>query len=106
MSTHKDNAILYSAEKALKLTGNYFKPLLVSHLKRKFNSGLDIILTQPGKFHDSVAELFGEYTARLLENLIVEIILKGPPPEKSIHDFSRFIQQVRNGEVEISANDR
>ena len=103
MSDYDVNRLIVKAtEKALGLTGEYFKVLLKFHLRNKYSSDIDVVSTNPEKFHKAVSELLGESSARLLESLIIDILIDGPPiSEQHMQDFSTFIKRIKNGEVKI-----
>jgi len=91
-----------ATERALELVGGHFKTLLTLCLKDKYDVGLEVVFTDPEMFHKAVSELFGECSSKLLEDRIIELILKRPPTaEQEAEDFPTFIRRIKNGTVKL-----
>ncbi|NJE04650.1 DUF3227 domain-containing protein [Thermococcus sp. M36] len=60
-------AVVYSVEKA----NPTLKNLLELHLKSTTGQGFELAYNNPTLFKESVAKLFGEYSSRLLEMIII-----------------------------------
>ncbi len=60
-------AVIHSVEKA----NPTLKNLLELHLKGTTGQGFELAYNDPKAFKDAVSRLFGEYSARLLEMLII-----------------------------------
>lgn len=82
-------------EAALQLIGSNYKTLLTLHLRTKYHSGLEMVATRPHEFHEAVSTLFGEYSAKLLEGLIMEGMAKeiGTRFEET-KDFQQFMRKM------------
>jgi hypothetical protein len=98
-----ERTITAAAERALEISGNYFKDFVGFHLKSRFGMGLEIVTMEPEKFHEALSTLVGEYSTKVLENLIVQILLKGPSPVNvSETSFGQIIGKIKNRELRIS----
>lgn len=87
--------LIKATEDALELIGDQYKTLLILHLKTKHHSGLEMVSSEQGEFHRAVSELFGEYSAKILEDLIMECMTKDPSVKvQKAKDFSDFIKKV------------
>ncbi len=73
------------------------------HLKNKCGTGLETVALEPEKFHEAISDLVGEYSARILENLILQILLTGmSPPTSDGQYFVQTIGRIKKGELKIA----
>jgi len=73
------------------------------HLKSRFGIGLEIAAIEPEKFHEGLSDLVGEYSTKILENLIVQILLTGPSPVKANEaNFAQIIGKIKNCELKVA----
>lgn len=87
----------------MKVSGSYFKDLVAFHLKSRFGIGLEIAAIEPEKFHEGLSDLVGEYSTKILENLIVQILLTGPSPVKANEaNFAQIIGKIKNCELKVA----
>jgi hypothetical protein len=95
--------ITAATEKALEVSGVYFKDLVAFHLKNKYEAGFEIVALDPGKFHDAIFDLVGEFSTRILETLIIQSLL-GAPMSANHHaaSFIQIIQKIRSGELKMA----
>lgn len=96
--------VLLAAEKSLARAGPHFKALLVFYLNDRHNVGLDVVYDDPLIFHESITDLFGIYSSRLLESLIEDIIRDRSDIQTSDVDFESFIERVKNGKIKVAMN--
>lgn len=99
-------AIILATEKSLVRAGPHFKALLVFYLKDRHNVGLDIVYDDPRIFHESITDLFGIYSSRLLESLIEDIIRDRSNTQTSDVDFKSFIERVKSGKIKVAINSK
>lgn len=95
-------AIILATEKSLERAGPHFKALLIFYLNDRHNVGLDIVYDDPRIFHESITDLFGIYSSRLLESLIEDIIRDRSKMQTSDVDFKSFIESVKNGKIKVA----
>ena len=102
-SSEIDGAITAATEKALEVSGSYFKDLMTFHLKNKCGTGLETVALEPEKFHKAISSVIGEYSTRILENLILQMLLTGiSPPTFDGQVFPQTIRKIQKGELKIS----
>lgn len=96
-----DRQIVAAAERALELAGGYFKDLVLISLKHQHNSGLEVVASDPEKFHATVIALMGGYSATLLETVIFDVLKRGDSinklPETGFADGIRRIRESAAG---------
>jgi len=87
----------------LKVSGSYFKDLVAFHLKSRFGIGLEIAAIEPEKFHEGLSDLVGEYSSKILENLIVQILVTRPSPVKvNETSFAQVVGKIKNRHLKIA----
>jgi hypothetical protein len=99
-------AIISATEKSLERAGPHFKALLIFYLKDRHNVGLDAVFDNPHIFHESITDLFGIYSSRLLESLIEDIIRNRSNTQTSDVDFKSFIERVKNGKIKVAMDSK
>jgi NitrOD domain-containing protein len=99
-------AIILATEKSLTRAGPHFKALLVFYLKDRHNVGLDVVYDDPRIFHESITDLFGIYSSRLLESLIEDIIRDRANTQTPDIDFKSFIERVKSGKINVAINSK
>ncbi len=73
------------------------------HLKNKCGTGLETVALEPEKFHSAISDLVGEYSTRILENLILQILVTGVNPATSDGQyFAQTIRRIKKGELKIA----
>jgi hypothetical protein len=99
-------AVISATEKSLMRAGPHFRALLIFYLKDRHNVGLDIVYDDPHIFHESITDLFGIYSSRLLESLIEDIIRNRSKTQTSDVDFKSFIERVKNGKIKVAVDSK
>ncbi len=85
--------------KAIKVASKKANPglekLLEVHLHNVEGKGLEIAYEDPKKFKESVSKLFGEYSCRLLELLVIQEIKRELGIEEEINSLEDAVEIVR-----------
>jgi len=63
--------IITAVRRACEKTNPAFEGVLETHLQRTAGKGLELAYENPRKFKESLKSLFGEYSARFFEMLII-----------------------------------
>jgi hypothetical protein len=71
-----ERLVVEAVRNATKRANPALEKLLEVHLQTTANAGFELAFKDPQKFKDSINKLFGEYSGRLLEMLIVDEIKK------------------------------
>jgi|Deesub1362A_J573_1020465.scaffolds.fasta_scaffold06629_1 hypothetical protein len=75
MESLKD-VIVAAVRKAANKTNPAFEEVLETHLKRNLGAGFEIAYEDPKKFKESLRDLFGEYSSRFFEILVVNEVIE------------------------------
>jgi hypothetical protein len=84
-------AVVYSVEKA----NPTLKSLLELHLKTTTGQGFELAYNDPGRFKDAVSKLFGEYSARLLEMLIISYFKEKAGLSEDVNSLEELVEYVK-----------
>ena len=72
MISNPEELMIKAVKNATKKANPALEKLLEVHLKMNANVGFELAYNDPKKFKELINKLFGEYSGRLLEMLIVE----------------------------------
>lgn len=93
---NKDGEILVKAiSAALREVAPGLESVLEAHLKATLNKGLEVAYENPKEFKDAVSRLFGEYSARLLEMVIISKLKGRLGTEREINSLEELVDQIR-----------
>ena len=90
-----EDVVVKAIKNASKRTNPGLEKLLEVHLKSTEGKGFEIAYEDPAKFKSSVVKLFGEYSGRLLELLIVQELKKILGVEEEIDSLEEAIDVVK-----------
>jgi hypothetical protein len=92
---NKGGEILVKAiSAALREVAPGLESVLEAHLKATLNKGLEVAYENPKEFKDAVSRLFGEYSARLLEMVIISKLKGRLGTEREINTLVPTICEV------------
>ncbi|ASJ16490.1 hypothetical protein A3L04_05075 [Thermococcus chitonophagus] len=73
------------------------KAVLETHLRVSLGEGLEVAYSDPKKFKEAVAKLFGEYSSRLLEMVVIDQVkdvLGGSEPPNTLEELVEILKEV------------
>ncbi|AFK22972.1 NitrOD5 domain-containing protein [Pyrococcus sp. ST04] len=73
------------------------KAVLETHLKVSLGKGLEVAYSNPKEFKSAVAKLFGEYSARLLEMVVIDQVkdvLGGSEPPETLEELVEILKEI------------
>lgn len=84
-------AVVYSVERA----NPTLKSLLELHLKNTTGQGFELAYNNPTRFKEAVSKLFGEYSARLLEMLVISYFKEKVGLREELTTLEELVEYVR-----------
>lgn len=81
---------------ALKDVAPGLEAVLEAHLKATMNKGLEVAYENPIEFKDAVSKLFGEYSARLLEMVIINKLKNQIGEGVEINSLEELVREIKN----------
>ncbi len=90
-----EDIIVRAVRNASKKANPGLEKLLEVHLQNTTGKGLELACEDPKKFKESVAKLFGEYSSRLLELLVVQEIKKELEISENIDSLEEAVDIVK-----------
>ncbi|WP_457753258.1 NitrOD5 domain-containing protein [Thermococcus sp.] len=94
MSSAEDiivRAVTYAVEKA----NPTLKNLLEFHLKNTTGKGYELAYEDPKRFKEAVSKLFGEYSERLLEMLIISYFREKVRLKENIENLEDLVEYAK-----------
>ena len=70
--------------------------VLEAHLKATLNKGFELAYENPKEFKTAVSKLFGEYSARLLEMVIINRLKGSLGEEGEINSLEEVVERIHN----------
>ncbi|MCO6041955.1 NitrOD5 domain-containing protein [Thermococcus alcaliphilus] len=80
---------------ALREVAPGLESVLEAHLRATLNKGLEVAYENPKEFKDAVSKLFGEYSARLLEMVIINKLKGRLGEEGEVNSLEELVEQIR-----------
>ncbi|AMQ19617.1 NitrOD5 domain-containing protein [Thermococcus peptonophilus] len=84
-------AVVHSVEKA----NPTLKSLLELQLKTTTGQGFELAYNDPKRFKEAVSKLFGEYSARLLEILIISYFREKAGLKEDVNSLEELIEYIK-----------
>lgn len=84
-------AVVHSVEKA----NPTLKPLLELHLKNTTGQGFELAYNDPKRFKEAVSKLFGEYSARLLEMLVISYFREKAGLKEEVNTLEELVEYIK-----------
>ncbi|MBO8174332.1 MAG: DUF3227 domain-containing protein [Thermococcus sp.] len=84
-------AVIYAVETA----NPTLKNLLEFHLKTTTGKGYELAYEDPKKFKEAVSKLFGEYSGRLLEMLIISYFKEKVGLKENVENLEDLVEYVK-----------
>ncbi|MCD6524495.1 MAG: DUF3227 domain-containing protein [Thermococcus sp.] len=81
---------------ALKEVAPGLEAVLEAHLKATMNKGLEVAYENPKEFKEAVSKLFGEYSARLLEMVIINKLEGRLGGNAEINSLEELVEEIKN----------
>ncbi|WP_456321623.1 NitrOD5 domain-containing protein [Palaeococcus sp. (in: euryarchaeotes)] len=93
---NKGEEILVKAiSAALKEVAPGLEAVLEAHLRAKMNRGLEVAYENPQEFKDAASKLFGEYSARLLEMVIINKLESQLGEGVEVNSLEELVEHVK-----------
>ncbi len=80
---------------ALKEVAPGLEAVLEAHLKATMNKGLEVAYEDPKEFKEAVSKLFGEYSARLLEMVIINKLESQLEEREEINSLEELVERIK-----------
>ncbi len=84
-------AVVHSVEQA----NPTLRTLLELHLKGTTGQGFELAYTDPTKFKEAISKLFGEYSARLLEMLIISYFRENLGMKGEFNSLEELVKHLK-----------
>ncbi len=95
MIGNPEDLMIKAVRSATKRANPALEELLEMHLKLTANVGFELAYRDPKKFKDLVNKLFGEYSGRLLEMMIVDEIKRMLEIDEDIDTLEKAVDILR-----------
>ncbi|HII61308.1 NitrOD5 domain-containing protein [Pyrococcus horikoshii] len=80
---------------ALREVAPGLEAVLEAHLRATLNSGIELAYDDPQKFKEAVSKLFGEYSARLLEMVIISKLKGRLGEDIEANSLEELVSEIR-----------
>jgi len=90
-----EDVVVKAVRNAAKRANPGIEKLLEIHLRNTTNSGLELAYRDPKRFKECVSKLFGEYSNRLLEILIIKEIKDILGIKEEINTLEEAVELLR-----------
>ncbi|AAL80752.1 DUF3227 domain-containing protein [Pyrococcus furiosus DSM 3638] len=80
---------------ALKEVAPGLEAVLEAHLNATLNKGIEVAYEDPQKFKEAVSKLFGEYSARLLEMVIISKLQSYLGKQVEVNSLEELVEEIK-----------
>ncbi|AMM54667.1 NitrOD5 domain-containing protein [Pyrococcus kukulkanii] len=97
MSSRGQEILVKALANALDKVSPGLKVVLETHLRVSLGEGLEVAYKDPKKFKDAVAKLFGEYSSRLLEMVVIDQVkdvLGSSEPPDTLEELVDVLKEI------------
>jgi hypothetical protein len=98
LPTKTDDVIVLATKRALQLAGSLFGDFVDLYLENTHGVGVEMVATDPERFHTIISGLMGEKACRHLESVILEILETESGVKIQGPDFSEAIRTMKRRE--------
>ncbi len=98
MKKNCKDILLKAIKSASEKAGPILEDILDLHLKRTLGTGIEIVCDNPKEFKESLTRLFGEYSTRLFELILIQEIKKIADIGEGLDTIEEIVDQIRRYE--------
>jgi len=93
--SNPEEVMIKAVRNATRRANPALEKILEIHLKMQANAGFELAYRDPKRFKELVNKLFGEYSGRLLEMLVVDEVKKLLEVEEEIDNLEKAVEILR-----------
>ena len=98
-----ESILLKAVERAAKKANPMLVKILEVHLRNEEGKGFELAFENPSRFVESVKNLFGEYSGRFFELLIIQELMQALNLEDKPYSLSEAVEILKKVKADVEA---